>query len=123
MVRTAGDQINASRLHGAMAQHIGQLHNVMTRLVECPRKQVPKVMRKDFGRRNAGLPAQRFHFRPYLFPGQTRSASGKENLTGGDFLFPGILQQLPAELVRDKDGPYLPLEGDLCPTPLGGLHS
>ena len=50
-----------------------------------------------------------------MLPAQAGTASGEEHLAGGDFVFPGIFQQLPAELPRQHDGAYLPLQCYLRP--------
>lgn len=68
VLHPGGQQIQTGRIHGAMPQQIGQLHNVMRQAIEHAGKQMPQVMRKHFRFRYVRVPAQAFHFSPYLFP-------------------------------------------------------
>ena len=99
MVRTAGNQIDAGRLDRAVTKKGSQLHHITENLVKRPGKEVPKIMGKNLGGRNPRLSAQRLHFRPYLFPGQPAPASGEKDLARGNFIFTGVLPQLPAQLL------------------------
>ena len=56
---------------------------------------------------HARLVAQRFHLRPDLPAGDAFFVSGEKNLAGSDFLFPGVFEELAAELARQQDGPDL----------------
>ena len=117
--RAGGDEVDAGGLDGAVAQHVRQLRHVPADLVERPGEQVAQVVGEDLGGLHPRPGAQGLHLRPDLFPGQAPSASGEKDLTGGDFLSPGVFEQLPAQLARQQDGADLALEGDLRPAQPG----
>lgn len=64
MLRTAGDEVDAGGFDAGMPEQIGEFGDVMADAVESPREQVPQVVRKNLGGRNACEPADRFHLRP-----------------------------------------------------------
>ena len=109
MLRAGGQQVDSSGLDGAVAQNIRQLHYVLTGPVKGPGKQVPQIVGEDLIRRHAGSAAQPLHLRPNLAAGQPFSAFGEKDLAGGDFLFPGVLQQPTAQSVRKKNSTDLAL--------------
>ena len=109
MLRAGGQQVDPSGLDGAVTQNIRQLHYVLTGPVKGPGEQVPQIVGKDLSRRHTGGAAQPLHLRPDLCAGQPFSASGEKDLAGGDFLFPGVLQQPTAQSVRKKNSPDLAL--------------
>lgn len=59
---------------------------------------------------------------PDPLSGECFAAFGEENLTGGDFVFFGELEQLPAQLSGQEDRADLPLQRDIGPTRPRGLH-
>ena len=109
VLRAGGQQVDPSGLDGAVAQNIRQLHYVLTGPVKGPGEQVPQIVGKDLSRRHTGGAAQPLHLRPNLCAGQPFSASGEKDLAGGDFLFPGVLQQPAAQSVRKKNSTDLAL--------------
>lgn len=80
------------------------------------------IVGKHLARCHARLVAQCFHLRPDLPAGDAFFVSGEKNLAGSDFLFPGVFEELAAELARQQDGPDLALQGDFGPSPVHGLH-
>ena len=96
MFRSGGNEVNPGGFNAGVPQHIGQFHHIPAHLVKGPGEKMSQVMGEYFGGFYARRLAQAFHFSPNLPSGQASSASGEENLTGGDFLCPGVLFQLPA---------------------------
>ncbi|CAN4051677.1 hypothetical protein EJMLMN_EJMLMN_17280, partial [Dysosmobacter welbionis] len=117
-----GDQVNPGRLNTGVAQDVRQLGHVPADTVERPGEQVPQIVGKHLAGCHARLVAQRFHLRPDLPAGDAFFVSGEKNLAGSDFLFPGVFEELAAELARQQDGPDLALQGDFGPSPVHGLH-
>ena len=77
--------------------------------VKDTREQMPQVMGEDLPGVHAGKAAQPLHRRPNLFAVHGPSASGEEELAGGDFFASGVFQQLAAQLAGQQDGAYFAL--------------
>ena len=122
MLRPGGDEVDPGGLYVGVPQHVGQLDHVPAHFIEGPGEQVPQVVGKDLAGGHPGMAAQVFHLRPDLAAGQALSASGEKNLTGGGFLRPGVLFQLPAQLARQQNGAQLALQGDIRLPGPGGLY-
>lgn len=122
MLRAGGYQVDAGGLHAGMAQDVGQLDHVLAHMIETPGEQVAQVVGEDLALLNACRLAQPLHFRPNLLSGNGFSASGEEDLAGGDFLFSGVLQQLSAQLSGQQNGADLSFQGNLRFSFLCRLH-
>ena len=109
MFHACGQKIDAGGFDAGMAQYIGQPCDVLAGFVENPGEQVAQIMGIDLPGVYSRRPAQGFHLRPNLASAHALSASGDEDFTGGGFIFPGVFQQLAAELPRQKYGAYLAL--------------
>ncbi len=107
MLRFGGDEIEPGCFNTGMAQHIRQLCHIPANPIEGLGKQVPQIVRKDLGRCNPRLFAERLHLRPYLAAAHPFSVSGEEYLSGDDFSFSSVFFQLPAELSGKQDGANL----------------
>lgn len=90
MFRPGSQEIDAGGLDAGVAQHIGQLHNVMACPVKGRGEQVPEIVGKDFAGRDTRRPAQPLHLRPDLAAAEVRPVSGEKNLTRDDFLLFGV---------------------------------
>ena len=91
-----------------MAQHIGELDHVPAGFIKGPGKQMPQVVGENFPFGDPGFLAEGLHFRPDLFSGKVFAAFGEEDPAGSVFLLFGVLQELPAELLGQKDRTDLP---------------
>ena len=109
MLGARGDQVNPGRLNTGVAQDVRQPGHVPADTVERLGEQVPQIVGKHLARCHARLVAQCFHLRPDLPAGDAFFVSGEKNLAGSDFLFPGVFEELAAELARQQDGPDLAL--------------
>ena len=118
--RAGGHEVNPCGVDGGVSQHVRQLGDVPADLIEQRGEQMPEVVGENLGGLHPGFGAQRFHFPPDLAAGDRLSASGEKNLSGGGFLFPGVFQQLPAELGREEDGADFAFQADLRPPALHG---
>ena len=72
MFRPGSQEIDAGGLDAGVAQHIGQLHNVMACPVKGRGEQVPEIVGKDFAGRDTRRPAQPLHLRPDLAAAEVR---------------------------------------------------
>lgn len=108
MLRFGGDEIEPGCFNTGMAQHIRQLCHIPAYPVKRPGKQMPQIVRKDLGRRNPRLFAERLHLRPDLTAAQPFSVSGEEYLARDDFSFSDVFLQLPAEFSGKQDGADFP---------------
>ena len=81
-----------------------------------------QVMRKHFRWRYSCSYTKCFHLGPDLPPRYSLSAFGEKDLTGSDFLFFSIFQQLPAELSRDQNGADFSFQRDLRTPSFDSLH-
>ncbi len=115
VLRAGGHQVNSGGVDGRMTQNVRQLHDIAADFIKCRGKQVAEVMREDLRAFDPGFFAQRFHLPPDLFAGDGLTASGEKYFSGGGLVFPGVLEQLPAELRRKQDGPDLAFQADLRP--------
>ena len=61
MLCAGGYKIDAGCLNGAVAQHVGQTHNILAGFVENGSEQMPQIVGKHFGRLHPGVFAQVFH--------------------------------------------------------------
>ena len=84
--RAAGYDIDAGSIHTAVSKYICQLHNILLQTVENSRKQVTKVVWKDFAWTDIGLFAEALHLSPNIRPAQWFSVSGNEYRTRFDML-------------------------------------
>ena len=75
---SAGEQIDSRGLHAGMPEQVRQPCNISAHPVEAPGEEMPQVVREHLGGLDLRRSAQRFHFRPDLFSGQTFSASGEK---------------------------------------------
>ena len=107
--RPGGQEVDAGGLEAGMAQHIRQLHDVTAGPVKGRGEQMAKVVGKDLAGRDPRRLAQPLHLRPDLTAAEGRPVSGEKDLAGGDFLFPGVLQQPTAQSVRKKNSTDLAL--------------
>ena len=107
-----GDKVDPRGLDTAVAKNVGQAGHIPANLVEGPGEQVAEIVRENLPRLHAGLFADGLHLRPNLLARQRTTASGEKHLTGGDFLFSGVFEELPAELAGDEDGADFALQGD-----------
>ena len=106
---SCGHQVDAGGFNAGMAQDVRQLCNVLVDPVINRGKQMPEIMGKYLGGLHIGFLTEPLHLRPDLASPHGLSASGEKNLAGGDFLFPGVLQQPTAQSVRKKNSPDLAL--------------
>ena len=81
-----------------------------------------QIVGKYLRLRHPRAAAQSLHLPPDPVAGERSAVPGAKDRAGGDFLLPGELQQLPAQLPRQQDGADLPLQPHLRPAAAGGLH-
>lgn len=73
-----GQEIDAGGLNAAVAQHVGQTHDVPVHPVKGRGEQVAEVVRENLAGRDPRRPAQPLHLRPDLASVQGPPASGRE---------------------------------------------
>ena len=84
------DQVDSGRREARMAEDVSEFDDVVGLAVEGLGEKVTEVMGEDFPRFDACLFAEGFHLGPDLLSIDGFTASGEENFTGSDFLFPGV---------------------------------
>lgn len=122
MLPAGGHDIDTGRLDGAMAQQVGQLGNVLGHAVKQAGKQVAQGMWMDLFRIDVGILTKALHPLPDPAAVQGTALPGDKDGTGADPPGPGKIQQIPAQLVAQRDIPGLALEADHRHPGLGGLH-
>lgn len=122
MLRAGRAQIDPGGVDGAVPQHVGQLYDVAGGLIEGGGEQMPQIMGKDLRSRHARFFAQSFQDPPDGLSGEGPAVFGEEDLTGGDFLFSGEPEQLPAQFFGQEDGADFSLQRDIGPPGPTGLH-
>ena len=71
--------VNARRVDAAVTEYIGKAYDVFLQRVECPRKQMPEVVRKHLWTRHSRAVAQLLHIRPNIASVKRFAVSGYEH--------------------------------------------
>ena len=115
MFRAGGNQINPGGFNTGVSQYIREFSDISAHFIKCCGEKMPEIVWEYLAGFNSCVSAQLFHLIPNLSSGNSPSASGEKELTGGDFIFLRILLQLAAELSWQQNGADFSLEGDLRP--------
>ena len=122
MLHSGRNKIDPRGLNAAVPENISKASHVMANLIECSGKQVAEIMWKNLSRFYMGLFTNGLHFCPNLLARQGTTASGEKQLTRGDFAFPGVFNELAAQLTGDENGSYFSLQGNLRLASVSGLY-
>ena len=86
MLDSCGTDIEPRRVDAAMAEHIGQLDDILLDLIKHTRKQMPQIMGKHLCGVHACASAELLHLPPYCRPVERLPVPGAKQAAAVDFL-------------------------------------
>lgn len=113
MLAAGADEIDARGFDAGMAQHIGQLCDILLRVVKGSGEKMAQVVRKHLLAGHIRGGTKGFHLGPDLPAIHRAVRAREEDGAGNDALLPLILAELAAELRRHQDGARFAFEADL----------
>ena len=93
MLITGGDDIDTSSVNAAVTENIGELGDVLFKLVKCSCKEMAQIVRKHLIGIDVCLFAQRFHFTPNICTVDGLARFRNEYRSCFDVSFSGIAEQ------------------------------
>lgn len=112
MLSAGGDEVEPGGLDGGVAEHVGELGEIVGDFVERAGKEMPEVVRKDFAGFHVGKGAKIFHLAPDLLARKRGAIARDEERLAGDALAAAKFGELTGKLAGQEDGADLALEGD-----------